>query len=236
MFRGVCARGGCGVFTAVAVAGSISTAASAAFIVIDDFTMVGAPNPWPVTLNAPGVQVVNEDVANVLGGHRRSSITAIALAMPGLDFVQVQAFPPGGLFDYVTSAGMHGMVELAYDGAGAMSADFTGQSGIMIDFALFDFANGVVMPVTVIIGDGSNTANLTVHLTTAGPQVAMFDFASFSGIGTVALSDIRSISVLFEPGEATDFRITQIFTVVPGPGSLALLGVAGLMGRRRRRA
>jgi hypothetical protein len=230
MFAGlmlVCAAAGAAILAAPAAAG---------VILIDGFNDIGAPGTWPVALSAPGTVTVTEGGVSTLGGYRETTIEAQSVAIPGIDSIQVTIAPGPALFDFNSSAGAAGRVTLAYDGGGSMSADFSQQLGIQIDFALFDLANGAPLPVVIQLSDGTNTATLTQSLTSAGAQSLIFSFAQFAGIGSVNLGAIAMVSVDFDAGVGADFRLSQIVTVVPGHGAAALLGIACLAARRRRSA
>ena len=55
----------------------------------------------------------------------------------------------------------------------------------------------------------------------------------FIGVRSDAL-DIARIEFDVDPGQGQDFAINQVSLVTPAPSVLALLGLAGLAGRRRR--
>ncbi len=226
-------------FAAVAAAGTLSVGllagtVSASAIVIDDFTQVADPNPWPVQLNTEGNVTVNETGLNVLGGTRDTFVEAVAVGIPDLDFLQATVAAGAGLLDFNSTVDTKGYLSLTYNGGGSLNADFTGQMGIQFDFTMFDFADGAPLPVTVIMNDGTNSATHTLSLNAPGGQSLMFDFADFSGIGSLDLASLQSIEFQLDPAIGADFRISQIVTVVPGPGALALLAL-GLAAPRRRR-
>jgi len=214
--------------------GSLVGSATASVIVIDDFSSVAAANPWPVNMNAVGTTVVDENGLAVIGGHRTTTLELQSTGIPGVDFLQATVAAGAGIFDFNSTVDTDGYISLLYDGGGSLNADFSGQSGIQLDFTMFDFAGGADMPITVTLSDGINSAAHTLSLTTFGAQSLVFDFAGFAGIGSVNLSSIQSIEFELDPAIGADFRISQIITVVPAPGALALLGL-GLLGARTRR-
>jgi hypothetical protein len=192
---------------------------------------------WPATQSALGDQTIPENgVAGVLGSDRETYVSANSLAVPGLDFVAVD-ISPEGYFDYTSSAGADGAAGLRYDAQdGGLHVDLSGDKFLQIDFVYFDAANGYPMAVTATLDDSTNNASRVESLTVPGAQSLIFQFADFAGIGSVDLTDVYSIDIDFEPGTAADFRIRQIITDVPEPGSLMLLagGVIALVRRKRR--
>lgn len=222
--------------------GGIQTAE--ATIIIDDFSEVGLPSPWTVTVSTV-TSVTNSEtgLSSVIGGVRTSTVTGISFSVPGLDDVDVTVAPsPIGLFDFRTSSGAHGNTSLLYNaGGGGLAADLSNEAGIVIDIVEFDHGGGVDMPISISISDGTNTATLVELLTSPGAQSVLFGINDFVGIGGVSLSSIDSINILFDAQLAQDFRVGQISTIssqVPEPGAIAVWGVvaivAGLAIRRRR--
>ena len=208
-----------------------------ASIIIDDFSDVQAS--WPLTADTVGnTLTVNESgLNNVFGGTRQTDVTLTSAGFPGLDDLRINIFVMPGLFDYSSTSEASGQLGLLYDAGGAgLNGDFSNQIGLNIDFLAFDFGSAANLPITATISDGMNSASLTLALTSVGAQSAFFDFNDFAGIGSIDLSSISSVSFDFDAGLGADFRMSQINTVIPAPGALALLGIAGLLGMRRRRA
>jgi len=214
------------------------TAPVAADVIIDDFSSVGDPNPWPVIVNAVGsVNVFEGGLSNVIGAARHSIVRATFLEEPGLDFVQAAIVPNFGMIlDYSSTSGARGDWDLRYDADGqGLNADFSALTDIVLDFGRFDFANGQPLPVLVTLSDGQNQASLMRSLNSSGAQSLGFAFMDFAGIGFLDLGRVQSVSVFLDPGLAVDFRLSRVYGV-PSPGSLALLtlGSMVLAGRRRR--
>lgn len=222
---------------ALLVAGTVGLGAAAvpasAIVIIDDFSSVSAPDPWPVMLNAEGFVDVNESGIGALGGTRHTHVEAVNVGIPGLDFLLVTVAAGAGVFDFNSTVDTDGFVSLLYDGGGSLNADLSGTSRIELTFTMFDYADSQSMPITVELSDGVNTASHTLSMTSPGGQVLAFNYADFAGIGSLDLSAIQSIRFDIDPGIGGDFRISQI-SAVPAPGALALLGL-GLFASRRRR-
>lgn len=223
-----------GVAAGVLSVAGLAGTASAGAIVIDDFTGVAAPNPWPVNLNTAGTTSINESGLGVLGGTRDIEIELESVDEPGIGFLQATIAAGAGLFDFNSTVDTDGHVSMLYNGGGSLDVDFSSQLGIQFDFAMFDYAGGEALPVMVSLSDGTNSATHQLSVNAPGPQSLMFDFDDFAGIGSLDLSSITSIQFDLDPEIGADFRIAQIATVVPAPGALAVLGL-GLMGSRRRR-
>lgn len=228
----------CGVLAVAAgliAAGSVASSAVAGAIVIDDFSSVGNPNPWPVTLNAAGNVFVQETGLTALGGTRDTYLEATAVGIPGLDNVQVSVVAAAGLFDYNSTADTNGYLFMSYNAGGAgLNTDFSGQLGIWIHFTQFDHAGDLPLPVTIHLFDGAEMAMLTLSLNAPGAQSLFFSFAAFGNIGALNMSSIQAIDIEMDPATGADFRISQIITEVPAPGALALFGLAAFGARRRR--
>ena len=85
--------------------------------------------------------------------------------------------------------------------------------------------------------DGTEVASLFDHpseLSFTGPGTTSSSANLPAGsVGDVATSIGVNLNFTLSPGET--LGITGNFTIAPAPGALALLGIAGLAGRRRRR-
>lgn len=206
-------------------------------MVIDDFSAVATPNPWPVSITSPTVRPVFETgLSGVIGGTRLTTLSGFVFDIEGLDEIRANIVPNYRVLDYASSVGGDGDLRIAY--VGNFQADLSGDAFIQIDFSGFDLGTGTPMPVTVIIGHGAVTASLTHLLTGAGPQSVTFNYSEFDNISAVDRTSINAMEFRFNPGAAGDFRIGGISSVVPEPTTLVMLivGAGAIVFRRRVRA
>ncbi len=235
IFSGIYARIGAPV---VLLSVLCSGPAAFADIVIDDFSSIAAVNPWPATQMSLGNTLITEiSLGSVLGGVRQTTIFGDSF-VSGSDAITVSINPTSGILDYDSTVGGDGALALIYSGfPTGLNADFSGDIGIRVVFSSFGFGlqEPSSTPVTVALNDGTNNISRTVSVNSAGSQSLFFSFSLFSGIGTFDLSTLDRVTVSIDPLVDADFSLDLITTVtIPAPGALALLGLAG-MGRRRRR-
>jgi hypothetical protein len=114
--------------------------------------------------------------------------------------------------------------------------DVTSLAASKITFVIKEsaFAAGSVRWTNVAVGAGSSSVTLTVGQDSGGVW-------SVAGNGMADLSNVSFMALKLGTltGGATGFNgsIGNLqYNLIPAPGALALLGVAGLVGARRRRA
>lgn len=213
--------------------------AATADIIIDDFTSVGDPNPWPASMSSPGNNLITEvGLGDVLGGVRQTTVFGETFESGG---DVVSATIQGGLLEFTSSAGADGALSLFYTGfPSGLNADFSTEIGIQLDFASYGFAgrssgDGIPAEITVDIYNGSTAANHSQTIGGFGPQSVFFDFSLFSGIESINLGAISRVVVSIDTqGNDIDYQLDTIRTI-PGPGGLVLIALAGVGARRRRR-
>ena len=114
------------------------------------------------------------------------------------------------------SNGATGTIELLYDSVvTAMGVDLRAVEGFGYDgvFDVYDTADTLL-------------GSVSFHLTNGGPENVFLGWEHAGGIGrVVAHSSAFSRSPIID---------NHAYGRVPAPGAIALLGLAGLMGRRRR--
>jgi len=222
----------------LALAVGFTASTVSADIVIDDFSDVDDPNPWPVVVDTVGSTDVDETgLTGVIGGSRFSTITADSLDDPDIDDIQVTVATNNGRLDFASSAGAEGSLSILYDNNGSgLSTDFSGEQHIVLPFLLFDSANNTPLDVTItMVDDEANSINLTRSLNSPGSQLLVFEFDQFTRGSTFIFEEVDSIRIDFDGAIATDFRLGAIDTVIPAPGALAVIGLGLFIGRRRRR-
>ena len=216
--------------------------AASADIVIDDFTDIGSPSSWPVTQSGIGNIIVTEiGLHAVLGMVRQTAVFGDGFDAIG-DDVTVDIDPVAGILDFDTTFGADGATTLIYTGFPfGLNADFSNEQGINVVFQNFGphirGGNGQLdTPITIDLFDGDGMARGVETIVTSGPQTVVFNFNDFTGIQQLDKSDINRITVTIDPEISIDFELDLIATTaIPAPGAIALLGLAGLCSRRRRR-
>ncbi len=120
------------------------------------------------------------------------------------------------------TASRYWLVEYSLDGSSFSSAGLAG-GGVYAVTVGGVFVNGFNFDMSTIVG-ADNNASFAVRITAIfAPGTSAY--ATTSGTGTYGTT-----------GTARWDMVTMKGDVVPGPGALALLGVAGVLGSRRRRA
>lgn len=162
----------------------------------------------------------------------------------------------------VLDADFHDVYRLVITSPGDFLIDLTGPGGVDFDACLWLFDENGVPLLGTNDADGNTTAPRLGNSSNAGSPISITQpgvyFLAISGIGSepIAFGEPLWPSVVFQPGIVAGAFGTKsgwdgswsgdgaignyLMTVtgvsgVPGPGALALLGAAGLIGRRRRR-
>jgi len=192
---------------AVVVSAALSSSASAAILIFTDSFLFDIQTA-SLTRSSENFNAYSGSYASPLTGSA-GAVNWSATASAGLNVV-------GGQL----SAGSPGPMTIAFSGA-----DVYGVSG---NFFGTDGASTVVPSLVLVsLNDGTSYLNLIDTSTV---------FVGFVSTGA-AISSI-SVSAQPLPGGATSVYPTVDnlgFAYVPAPGAIALLGLAGLAGSRRRR-
>lgn len=87
---------------------------------------------------------------------------------------------------------------------------------------------------TLTLDDGTNSGTSTVSANSSGLHLIDLNDAAYASVDLTSIDSINFEATNTE--QAADVAIDRIaFTVVPEPGSMALLGLGGLLIARRRR-
>ena len=138
-----------------AVLSVTGTGAARADIMVDDFTQSIGP-VWPQVQNVStsgGASETEAGLSGVLGGVRGYVVKSAALTIPGLDSLSSNVFHAGpfSLFDYQSSVGASGTVELFYGDNVANPLDAAGVTGVTINFLSDDQADAQPVLVKVTL-------------------------------------------------------------------------------------
>jgi hypothetical protein len=159
-------------------------------------------------------------------------------------------FPPVVYHDTVGAMAL-GSETASYLGFGSVSYSATTQSGFSVSMTHNGMFSGRFYTQAVRFFEVSGTVDLSLSVAPQGSGSAQYSLARYGpnqviASGTTLTSPlawngtlstgIYSLSVQFETvqgGSAFSGEIASV--IVPAPGALALLGAAGLVGKRRRR-
>jgi hypothetical protein len=221
------------------VLGVVGVGAARASIMVDDFTQSIGP-VWPQVQNAStsgGSPETEAGLSGVLGGVRGYVVKSATIGVAGLDQLSSNVFHNGtvSLFDYQSSAGASGTVELFYGDAAANPLAVANVTDMSIVMPAFDNANGG--PLQILVGwtertgpSTSITMNTLTNVTTAGSHT--LGISNPLPVGAT----VDKLTIDFISPAGTDFRVDSIsLTTVPEPASLGVMGVGALMLLRRRR-
>ena len=204
-----------GTFTAMFVFAALALATAAHALVIDDFRdTAGGALSTGIKQSTVGSQTISDGprLRGVIGGVRRMTLTANVTDLPGLDAVTVRVVRAGSLLNYGSSLGAGGRLQLVYDGGGAgLGVNLSSAVGIAVDIVTAD-ADAVPCPLSLTLSDGLRSQTISQTMTTGGKQTVRFGLRS-TGLGTVDLRHVRSISLALTPGKSGDLGIGGIRTV-----------------------
>jgi hypothetical protein len=183
---------------------------------------------WSFPLS-PGSAVLNFAGFDTQGGLR--VLKAIELNLDGLMQATVQATNDSGMLVNGFGVSMTGIVSVS--GPGALSAGL----GIVESAGPVPAQPGETINFGTLIGSDTDSALLIFP----GQFVPFLDVptvsASVNGSGGFATSGTSDATIQFSDfGTSGKATLTYYFDIIPTPGALALFGIAGLAGIRRRRA
>lgn len=143
-----------------------------------------------------------------------------------------------------SGAGAEQQVVLTYDDNGGglnINSTSLGWVGFEFDFAFVDQDFEAVIRLNTFAGSGTTLAQEAFQISAnTGDQTVSVLFADFDTVGNAFdFSDVDSITVTLNPNRsgtpALNFILTEFRATVPTPGSVAMLGLGGLVAMRRRR-
>ena len=196
--------------SAVALVASalVASSASAGIVVYTNQSL------WNARVATDGLVVETETFNAIADGYRPAPFTGSTAS------VQWSAFADGGLYvqDGVFSTEFPDPLTFSFTpGVRAVGGNFFGVDA--------EFANAAVF-FSVLLSDGTSYEGET-----SSP-------ASFTGFRSTTAATIASLTINVENavGAAAVYpSVDNLYFGVPAPGAVALLGVAGLVGSRRRR-
>jgi hypothetical protein len=126
------------------------------------------------------------------------------------------------------------LMELSYDFAGvdllALGNAFEFELGSG-DFDIDNRPNNpAFLPFEITLTSGSDSASASTLVSDEGMYT--IDFSAYSGVD---LANITNITIEFGGEVLTPDLLLGTVRIIPAPGGLAILGMVGLVGGRRRR-
>ena len=217
-----------GVAAAAAVAGSAN--AGIAPNVVDPFTTAQSFS----TDSSTGFVSITGGLFN-----ERNAIRSIRAGGTGVSGT------PANNVGFTTNRDATGNVTLSYRMADGSSKDLSLITGMSIALSALNLSNGAtgVSFFWLAIDVNSNSMYASQNLSSNGTST--FDFAAATkdlGFDLTNVTNLEvTVSQLGGPTSGSTVSVSGTlsnfsYTAVPAPGALALLGAAGLVGARRRRA
>lgn len=195
-----------GLFAVASFAACVSSA-SAAVVTMTNQAL------WTAYSNGNGAAVLTEDFSGIADGFYASSVSS------SLGGIAWTAAAPGGLYVDQGLFSTNYAEPLTFSFAPGVQGVAGNIFGTDINF------NIVPSIVQVTLNDGSSYI---------GYATAASDFIGFYSTDA-AISSLTITKLGNTPGGIFPTVDNLYFAVVPAPGALALLGVAGIIGRRSRR-
>lgn len=222
-------KGMFGVLAAAALAAGAATQANA--VLIDTFNA----DPDSLTSGAGPAGPSTTATAEAIGGFR--TIEILTSAGAGLNTSAAVLAPIPGVYSHSEDALKSGSSKITWDanGAGLGGVDFTAGGDDRITMSILSIDQGNVDLILTVMDTGAGVSTLLIN--NAG--VGAFDALYANFVGTADFTDVNSVMLEVQAGVASDLVLDLVETTnrggVPEPATLSLLGLAGLMGLRRRR-
>lgn len=228
------------MIAAVAAAGILTGTQASAALTVDDFVgdkfILDVPDtaagPFSESLLVSGDLDANSVDPDLFGDERTFSVS-VTQASGGTAAISILGV--GGVLALDSGANA-GPGDADF---GVLYEDFTDvdvtEGGANDAFSISVLFTDGSFDFTLTLDDGTNSGSASVSANSAGLYLIDLSDAGFAGVD---LTSIDSINFEASNGtQAADIAIDRIaFTVIPEPGSMALLGLGGLLLARRRRA
>jgi MYXO-CTERM domain-containing protein len=187
---------------------SVACVSAANAGVVDPFTDAQTPPPYDTFTNITGGLFEQRALANSGGGS--GSVSGGFVNFVPRSFWMVYKQANGSSIDL--------------SGITSMSFDITAVGTYELQWVITD-SNGIAIDYEVGVSAGSTT------LTFAPPYIGTGENLGFN-MASIKMMEVKFVSGSSgSTGQISNFN----YTGVPAPGALALLGVAGIVGARRRR-
>jgi hypothetical protein len=220
-------------------------ATSSAAILVDDYGNALGTYPLTVTTSGGFTSMLETALAGVLGNRRFVTLNANAMAIPGLDKIELSINLAGsGVLDLTTTIGTTtGAAQVGYGSwasGPALNLDLSGFAGVELSISAFDPpVSSPTTPMTVAleVDDPAPgfplTATPPVPVLTPGAQTVLIPFAGLVGVD---LHHVDGFNVIITAPAGTDLRITSL-SIVPEPaaGAVLLFWACTSCAARRRR-
>ena len=219
-----------------------SPRATAAYV-LDNLNVPTPGTPYQITLlNAAPTYTSPSDIISA-GVSRQITVNVTAPVNPA--FNAVSGTIGSGAFSLNTDDLTKANASITYTLTGSAS-NLTGTTGLSLQFIALNAGNvtntplvvASNIPVTITVVTSGGTKSLTTSISSLNPT---FNFASFTGPGTLALGNVSSIRIALNGGAnsrfATDFSLDNVKVLpVPAPAGIVLgaIGFVGLLGGRAR--
>ena len=221
---------------------------ASAYILIDNFSDAAGTSGSIVVINkaSPPVTPVvvtqsQSGLMGVIGGSRRISIvrqSTIGNSDRRITGTVTDFGSP--IFEYDSTSGADGAVDLGYGFSAALNADFSLEKFIDVRIEDYDFPGSTALSASLRLESPSGSKTVTGSFAQSGSGDLRFSLSDFTGVN---LKNISLINLRLDPPRGSDFEIQSIAAtgaLAPIPETSTLLPLGTLFGlslafRRRSR-